>query len=89
MFPQCRSGADGDAMTPTQHIRAHRSDGLLRGAGAHAEDQLDCEPALDTLNGAGRLGSKRGEMRHRVEPDELIDYEQFDTSAFNFTITRD
>ena len=45
--------------------------------------------ALDTLNEEGHLTSKLGEMQHRAELYELIDYEgynHFDTSVFNFEI---
>ncbi|GGE97587.1 methylisocitrate lyase [Mycetocola zhadangensis] len=47
--------------------------------------------ALDTLNDEGNLTSKLGEMQHRADLYELIDYEgynQFDTSVFNFTVER-
>ncbi|AZH81856.1 methylisocitrate lyase [Plantibacter sp. PA-3-X8] len=47
--------------------------------------------ALDTLNDEGSLTSKLGEMQHRADLYELIDYEgynRFDTSVFNFTIDR-
>jgi len=47
--------------------------------------------ALDTLNDEGALTSKLGEMQHRADLYELIDYEgynRFDTSVFNFTIDR-
>jgi len=47
--------------------------------------------ALDTLNEEGALTSKLGEMQHRADLYELIDYEgynRFDTSVFNFTIDR-
>jgi len=46
---------------------------------------------LDTLNEEGHLTSKLGEMQHRAELYELIDYEgynHFDTSVFNFEIAR-
>lgn len=46
---------------------------------------------LDELNERGTLAGKRGEMQHRSELYELIDYEgynHFDTSIFNFTIER-
>ncbi|GAA2977251.1 methylisocitrate lyase [Microbacterium terrae] len=45
--------------------------------------------ALDTLNDEGHLTSRLGEMQHRADLYDLIDYEQynhFDTSVFNFTI---
>lgn len=45
--------------------------------------------ALDTLNEEGHLTSKLGEMQHRADLYELIDYEgynHFDTSIFNFEI---
>ncbi|ROR80216.1 methylisocitrate lyase [Plantibacter flavus] len=47
--------------------------------------------ALDTLNDEGSLTRKLGEMQHRADLYELIDYEgynRFDTSVFNFTIDR-
>ncbi|SMQ75148.1 methylisocitrate lyase [Plantibacter sp. VKM Ac-1784] len=47
--------------------------------------------ALDTLNDEGSLTSKLGEMQHRADLYELIDYEgynRFDISVFNFTIDR-
>ena len=47
--------------------------------------------ALDTLNDEGSLTSKLGEMQHRADLYELIDYEgynHFDTSVFNFTVDR-
>jgi len=47
--------------------------------------------ALDTLNDEGHLTSRLGEMQHRADLYELIDYEgynHFDTSVFNFEITR-
>jgi methylisocitrate lyase len=47
--------------------------------------------ALDTLNDEGHLTSKLGEMQHRADLYDLIDYEDynhFDTSVFNFTIAR-
>lgn len=47
--------------------------------------------ALDTLNDEGSLTGKLGEMQHRADLYELIDYEgynRFDTSVFNFTIDR-
>lgn len=45
--------------------------------------------ALDTLNEEGHLTAKLGEMQHRADLYELIDYEgynHFDTSIFNFEI---
>lgn len=48
--------------------------------------------ALDTLIDEGHLTSKLGEMQHRADLYDLIDYEQynhFDTNVFNFTITKD
>ncbi|MCX6502588.1 MAG: methylisocitrate lyase [Microbacterium sp.] len=48
--------------------------------------------ALDTLAEEGHLTSKLGEMQHRADLYDLIDYEQynhFDTSVFNFTITKE
>ncbi|MET1053393.1 MAG: methylisocitrate lyase [Mycetocola sp.] len=47
--------------------------------------------ALDTLNDEGSLTSKLDEMQHRADLYELIDYEgynHFDTSVFNFTVTK-
>ncbi|MBG6237468.1 methylisocitrate lyase [Mycetocola sp. CAN_C7] len=47
--------------------------------------------ALDTLNDEGSLTSALGEMQHRADLYDLIDYEgynHFDTSVFNFTVTR-
>lgn len=47
--------------------------------------------ALDTLNEHGHLMSKLGEMQHRADLYDLIDYEQynhFDQDVFNFQITR-
>ncbi|KQM13554.1 methylisocitrate lyase [Plantibacter sp. VKM Ac-2880] len=47
--------------------------------------------ALDTLNEEGSLTGKLGEMQHRADLYELIDYEgynRFDTSVFNFTVDR-
>ncbi len=44
---------------------------------------------LDTLLDEGHLTSKLGEMQHRAELYDLIDYEgynHFDTSVFNFQI---
>lgn len=48
--------------------------------------------ALDTLVEEGHLTSKLGEMQHRADLYDLIDYEQynhFDQDVFNFTIDRD
>ncbi|WP_251442602.1 methylisocitrate lyase [Microbacterium sp. USTB-Y] len=45
--------------------------------------------ALDTLNEEGHLTSKLGEMQHRADLYDLIDYESynhFDTNVFNFRI---
>ena len=45
--------------------------------------------ALDTLNEEGHLTGRLGEMQHRADLYELIDYESynhFDTSVFNFTL---
>ena len=47
--------------------------------------------ALDTLDGEGHLTSKLGEMQHRADLYDLIDYEQynhFDQDVFNFQIQR-
>lgn len=47
--------------------------------------------ALDTITDEGSLTSKLGEMQHRADLYELIDYEgynHFDTSVFNFTVAR-
>ncbi|MGB3376858.1 MAG: methylisocitrate lyase [Microbacterium sp.] len=47
--------------------------------------------ALDTLNEEGHLTSKLGEMQHRADLYELIDYESynhFDSGVFNFTIEK-
>lgn len=47
--------------------------------------------ALDVLNEEGHLTSRLGEMQHRADLYELIDYEEynhFDTSVFNFTVDR-
>jgi len=47
--------------------------------------------ALDTLNDEGHLTSKLGEMQHRADLYDLIDYEsynRFDSGVFNFTIER-
>lgn len=48
--------------------------------------------ALDTLNDEGHLTSKLGEMQHRADLYELIDYESynhFDSGVFNFTVTKE
>lgn len=48
--------------------------------------------ALDTLVDEGHLTSKLGEMQHRADLYDLIDYEDynhFDNSVFNFTITKE
>ncbi|HCS61473.1 MAG TPA: methylisocitrate lyase [Microbacterium sp.] len=48
--------------------------------------------ALDTLNEDGHLTSKLGEMQHRADLYDLIDYESynhFDSGVFNFTITKE
>ncbi|MFS0894332.1 methylisocitrate lyase [Microbacterium sp. 179-I 3D3 NHS] len=45
--------------------------------------------ALDTLNDEGHLTSKLGEMQHRADLYDLIDYESynhFDSGVFNFTL---
>nr|WP_274636921.1 methylisocitrate lyase [Microbacterium bovistercoris] len=47
--------------------------------------------ALDTLIDEGHLTSKLGEMQHRAELYDLVDYEgynHFDTGVFNFQIAR-
>ncbi|GAA1924038.1 methylisocitrate lyase [Microbacterium aoyamense] len=47
--------------------------------------------ALDTLTEEGHLTSKLGEMQHRADLYDLIDYEaynHFDTNVFNFQIAR-
>jgi methylisocitrate lyase len=47
--------------------------------------------ALDTLIDEGHLTSKLGEMQHRADLYDLIDYEQynhFDQDVFNFQIQR-
>jgi methylisocitrate lyase len=47
--------------------------------------------ALDTLTQDGHLTSKLGEMQHRADLYDLIDYEQynhFDQDVFNFQIQR-
>ena len=48
--------------------------------------------ALDELTDAGALTRLLPEMQHRADLYDLIDYEQynhFDTSVFNFTITKE
>ncbi|MDP3951578.1 methylisocitrate lyase [Microbacterium sp.] len=48
--------------------------------------------ALDTLNEEGHLTSKLGEMQHRADLYDLIDYESynhFDSGVFNFTVTKE
>lgn len=48
--------------------------------------------ALDTLNEEGHLTSRLGEMQHRADLYDLIDYEsynRFDSGVFNFTITKE
>ncbi|WP_309103626.1 methylisocitrate lyase [Microbacterium sp.] len=48
--------------------------------------------ALDTLNEEGHLTSRLGEMQHRADLYDLIDYESynhFDSGVFNFTITKE
>ncbi|MHA3684288.1 methylisocitrate lyase [Leucobacter sp. HY1908] len=47
--------------------------------------------ALDELNAEGHLRAKLGEMQHRADLYDLIDYESynsFDTSVFNFEVQR-
>ena len=47
--------------------------------------------ALDTLNEEGHLTGKLGEMQHRADLYDLIDYESynhFDSGVFNFTIEK-
>ncbi|WP_411721542.1 methylisocitrate lyase [Mycetocola sp.] len=47
--------------------------------------------ALDTITEEGALTSKLGEMQHRADLYELLDYEaynHFDTSVFNFTVAK-
>lgn len=47
--------------------------------------------ALDTLNDEGHLTSKLGEMQHRADLYDLIDYESynhFDSGVFNFTVNK-
>ncbi|WP_404444113.1 methylisocitrate lyase [Microbacterium marinum] len=48
--------------------------------------------ALDTLNAEGHLTSRLGEMQHRADLYDLIDYgayNHFDTNVFNFEITKE
>jgi len=48
--------------------------------------------ALDTLIEEGHLTSRLGEMQHRADLYDLIDYESynhFDSGVFNFTITKE
>ena len=48
--------------------------------------------ALDTLNDEGHLTSKLGEMQHRADLYDLIDYESynhFDSGVFTFTVSRE
>ena len=48
--------------------------------------------ALDTLNDEGHLTGRLGEMQHRADLYDLIDYESynhFDQSVFNFQITKE
>ena len=48
--------------------------------------------ALDTLNDEGHLTSRLGEMQHRADLYDLIDYESynhFDSDVFNFQITKE
>ena len=47
--------------------------------------------ALDTLSAEGHLTGKLGEMQHRADLYDLLDYEsynRFDTSVFNFEIEK-
>ena len=47
--------------------------------------------ALDTLNDEGHLTARLGEMQHRADLYDLIDYEgynRFDSNVFNFQISR-
>jgi len=49
------------------------------------------ERGLDTLNAEGHLTSMLGEMQHRADLYDLVDYESynhFDTSVFNFTVEK-
>lgn len=48
--------------------------------------------ALDTLDTEGHLTGKLGEMQHRADLYDLIDYEQynaFDSSVFTFTVSKE
>ncbi|KAB1642633.1 methylisocitrate lyase [Gulosibacter chungangensis] len=48
--------------------------------------------ALDEINEVGHLRDKLGEMQHRADLYELLDYEaynHFDTSVFNFRVERE
>lgn len=48
--------------------------------------------ALDDLTEKGHLRDRLGEMQHRADLYDLIDYEQynhFDTNVFNFSLTKD
>ena len=48
--------------------------------------------ALDTLNDEGHLTGRLGEMQHRADLYDLLDYEaynHFDQSVFNFQITKE
>ncbi|MFT4135621.1 methylisocitrate lyase [Microbacterium sp.] len=48
--------------------------------------------ALDTLIDEGHLAGRLGEMQHRADLYDLVDYEQynrFDQDVFNFQITKD
>jgi len=48
--------------------------------------------ALDTLNDEGHLTSQLGQMQHRADLYDLLDYESynhFDQSVFNFQITKE
>lgn len=50
------------------------------------------EQALDTLRDEGHLTSRLGQMQHRADLYDLVDYEQynhFDNSVFTFTITKE
>ena len=47
--------------------------------------------ALDTLNDEGHLTSQLGQMQHRADLYDLLDYESynhFDQNVFNFQIER-
>ncbi|WP_062303709.1 methylisocitrate lyase [Demequina subtropica] len=48
--------------------------------------------ALDTLDSEGTLGPRVGEMQHRAELYDLLDYQgysRFDSDIFNFSVVRD